>query len=203
MIEGIYDHVNEQYINPNFATDVKTIFYSGKLDEKFGLRLLVDAFCMIKDEDARLVLCGSGDCEEYSRSCAMSDERIIYKGQIPREECLRLQSEARLLVNPRTPEGEYTRYSFPSKNIQYLASGIPTLIYRLEGIPQEYYQYCLSIDGSDLSPETLTKTMNDAINRSADESIKIGSTAREFILNHKNAKVQCEKILDLVEELSL
>lgn len=201
IVEGIYDQSNEQYIAPDFSGSVKTIFYSGKLHQKFGVRLLVEAFRLIKDDSARLVLCGSGDCEEYIKSCAELDKRIIFKGMIPREECIRLQSKAQLLVNPRTPEGEFTRYSFPSKNIQYLASGIPTLIYRLEGIPQEYYKYCLSIDVDDLSVERLSKSMCDAINMSFSECIGLGAAAREFILKNKNAQIQCEKILELITEL--
>lgn len=201
VVEGIYDQANEQYIASDCNSSLKTIFYSGKLHQKFGARLLVDAFRLIKDDAARLVLCGSGDCEDYIKSCAELDNRIIFKGQIPREECIRLQAQAKLLVNPRTPEGEFTRYSFPSKNIQYLASGIPTLIYRLEGIPQEYYNYCLSIDGGDLSVETLSKAMQKGINLSSNECVELGESARDFVVKNKNAQVQCEKILDLISEL--
>lgn len=201
VIEGIYDQFNEQYIAPDFSTSVKNIFYSGKLDHKFGLRRLVDAFSLIKDDAARLVLCGSGDCEEYIKSCAHSDKRIMFKGQLPREECIRLQSQSKLLINPRTPEGEFTRYSFPSKNIQYLASGIPTLMYRLDGIPQEYYKYCLTIEAEDLSVESLSKAIQDGINMSNTRSKEMGVAARRFILKHKNAQVQCKKIIDLITEL--
>lgn len=199
IVEGIYDNTSEDYIAPSFNTEEKIVFYSGKLEQKFGVRRLVDAFCMIKDEKARLVLCGSGDCEEYIRNKATVDKRICYKGQVPRNEVIRLQSKARLLVNPRTPEGEFTRYSFPSKNIQYLASGIPTLIYRLEGIPEEYYQYCLSIDGNMLSVADLSQAMQNGINLPIEECVRMGVNARQFILENKNAKKHTEKIIDLIK----
>lgn len=199
VLEGIYDASTEKYEEPDFGGEEKIIFYSGKLEEKFGARLLVDAFCMIPDADARLVLCGSGDNVDYVKERAEADKRINYMGQIPREEVLRLQSKARLLVNPRTPEGEFTRYSFPSKNIQYLASGIPTLIYRLEGIPEEYYQYCFSIDGEKLSTEEFSQAMQMGINTPVEECMRMGKKARQFILEKKNAKKQTDKIIDLIK----
>lgn len=201
VVEGIYDALAEKDKEPDFSGDEKIIFYSGKLEEKFGARLLVDAFCMIPDADARLVLCGSGDSVDYVKERAEADKRIKFMGQIPREEVIGLQSKARLLVNPRTPEGKFTRYSFPSKNIQYMASGIPTLIYRLEGIPEEYYQYCLSIDGGMLSTEELSQAMQKGINIPVEESKRMGNKARRFILENKNAKKQSEKIIDLIKQV--
>ncbi len=201
IVEGIYDKSSDKYVEPDFNIEEKIVFYSGKLEKKFGARLLVDAFCKITDEKVRLVLCGSGDSVEYVLQRAAKDKRIIFKGQIPRDEVLRLQAKARLLVNPRTPEGEFTRYSFPSKNIQYLASGIPTLIYRLEGIPEEYYNYCMSIDGEKLSAEELSKKMQEALAMSSDVCRQMGQAARHFVLEKKNAKEQSQKIIDLINEI--
>lgn len=201
VVEGIFDPTTEEYKDPYFSDSEKIVFYSGKLQQKFGARNLVDAFCMIPDEDARLVLCGSGDSEEYIRKRAASDSRIRYMGQIPREEVLRLQSKARLLVNPRTPEGEFTRYSFPSKNIQYLASGIPTLLYRLEGIPEEYYQYCLSIESDKLTVEDLSRAIQNGIHLSNEECQRKGKAARQFVLENKNARIQSKKIIDLINQI--
>lgn len=201
VVEGIYDAQSEEYHKPDFSSKEKRIFYSGKLEKKFGAQLLVDAFCLIPDENARLVLCGSGDCIEYIKRCAAKDSRILYMGQIPRDEVIRLQSEARLLVNPRTPEGEFTKYSFPSKNIQYLASGIPTLLYRLEGIPDEYYRYCISINSTHSSVEDLSQAMQKALDMSPEECLRMGCEARRFVLENKNARIQSKKIIDLMNTI--
>ena len=75
------------------------------------------------------------------------------------------------------------------------------MIYRLEGIPQEYYKYCLSIDGKDLSVESLSRAMQEGINMPYNECIELGESARDFVVKNKNAQVQCEKILDLINEL--
>ena len=38
-------------------------------------------------------------------------------------------------VNPRQNNEEFTKYSFPSKTMEYLASGVPVVAYKLDGIP--------------------------------------------------------------------
>lgn len=67
---------------------------------------------------------------------ATKDRRIQYLGSIPHDEILQLQRTASLLVNPRTPEGIYTKYSFPSKTMEYLASGTPTLYMNCQEFPR-------------------------------------------------------------------
>ena len=63
--------------------------------------------------------------------------RIEFLGMLPRTDVLELQSKATILVNPRQPVGDFTKYSFPSKTIEYMASGTPLLMYKLPGIPEE------------------------------------------------------------------
>ena len=97
--------------------------YTGKLNACFGAKKLVDAFCMLPEPNYRLVLCGRGDCEEYIKEKAAADSRILYLGQVTADVAGEHIRKADVLVNPRPNEGEYTKYSFPSKNIEYLLSG--------------------------------------------------------------------------------
>jgi glycosyltransferase involved in cell wall biosynthesis len=103
-----------------------------------------------------------------------------------------------LLVNPRTPEGEFTRFSFPSKTMEYLASGVPTLLYKLPGIPEEYYKYCYTLE--DVSPTALADKITEILRSDAIELQEKGKKAREFILAEKNPEVQCNKIYQLIEK---
>mgnify|MGYP003303651866 CR=1 FL=1 len=45
----------------------------------------------------------------------------IFTGKIDRSQVLALQRSATVLVNPRRNNEEYTKYSFPSKTMEYLA----------------------------------------------------------------------------------
>ena len=42
------------------------------------------------------------------------------------------------------------QYSFPSKTMEYLASGTPSIAYKLEGIPSEYYPFIIFPESNDV-----------------------------------------------------
>ena len=55
----------------------------------------------------------------------------------------------RILVNFRSPNEELTKYSFPSKILEYISSGSLVLSTRLLGIPDEYFSYIVPLDQAD------------------------------------------------------
>lgn len=197
VVEGIYNSVADDINVERRETREKWILYSGTLVQRYGVLNLVNAFTQLNNSNYRLIICGAGGAQGEICDKAKVDPRIIYKGQLPREEVLKLQRMSNLLVNPRIPEGEFTKHSFPSKTMEYLASGVPTLLYKLPGIPEEYYNYCFTVDG--LSVENLASKMDDILSMEKDTLTDFGMKAREFILTQKNPQKQCKKILDLIQ----
>ena len=198
VIEGIFNVERDDVQVLKKETGTKTVFYSGTLARRYGIMNLVQAFMMIENPTYRLMICGNGDTKEEIMSLAKVDKRIIYKGQLPRHEILVLQRQVNLLVNPRTPEGEFTKYSFPSKTMEYLASGTPTLLYRLPGIPDEYFNYCFVVDG--LGIKALQVKIEEVLNLSHEDLELTGKRARDFILKQKNPIQQCKKIFQLIQK---
>lgn len=174
----------------------KRIFYAGTLHRGFGVLLLLDAFALMKDENLELWLCGIGDTVDIIEQRAASDKRIRYFGYVSSREVDELRKEASLLVNPRTNEGEYTKYSFPSKTMGYLASGIPTAMYKLDGIPDDYDRYLnyLSATTAEALAEELQKLLS-----TYSEMREKAQLGRQYILDMKNSKVQAGKILDMMD----
>jgi glycosyltransferase involved in cell wall biosynthesis len=201
ILECAYDTSNENkndYIKQDLDNKkFKDILYSGKITERFGLMKLVEAFKMLQNNNYRLIICGSGPAESAIKEIAKMDNRIIFKGNIDRKEVIFLQRKADLLVNPRTPEGEYTRYSFPSKTMEYLASGTPTLLYKLSGIPEEYYNYCFSLNEDD-GVDILANTINNILCKDKSNLDEIAYKARQFILNEKSHDVQGKRIVEFI-----
>lgn len=201
IIEGIYDE--SAYISTETTvTDKpkeKIVLYSGTLAKRYGVLNLVDAFMKLDEPDCKLMICGAGDSEQEIKQKSLTDNRIIFLGQKPREEVLSLQKKAYLLVNPRTPEGEFTKYSFPSKTMEYFASGTPTLIYKLPGIPDEYYKYSYTI--TELGVNNLYIKLNQILQLDYSELYKKGLAARDFILQEKTPQKQVLKVLNLIKQL--
>lgn len=122
-------------------SECKYIVYTGKMQEKFGVKNLVDEFCKCSDSSYKLILCGKGDLDLYIQEKAQSDSRIVALGQVTPQVANEWVMKADVLVNPRQNNEEYTKYSFPSKVIEYLLSGNPVVCYKLDGMPNEYADF--------------------------------------------------------------
>lgn len=177
------------------AVKDKTVMYAGSLNKRYGIINLIDAFMKIEDPDYRLILCGAGDSEDYIREAQKKDSRIDFKGLLPRNEILSLQLSSSVLINPRQNIEEFTKYSFPSKTIEYMLSGRPVIMYKLDGVPDEYDNYLNYVP--DNSVDALKQKIVDICSLSLEERNRMGQLAREFVLNEKNSEKQVKKIIDL------
>lgn len=205
VIEGIYnprtdDLDNNGALLEKGLSDKRIVFYSGTLARRYGIMNLICAFRLLSNVNYRLIICGDGNARDDVIQSSKEDNRIIYYGSLERSIVLSLQRESTLLVNPRTPEGEYTKYSFPSKTMEYLASGTPTLIYKLPGIPDEYYKYCFSID-NDNTIECLARKIDEILCMSDDTLRDIGEKARYFIIENKGPIQRSNDIKQLINNL--
>lgn len=198
VIEGIaptVGTVRDSALSDQYKGE-KYILYSGTLNCQFGIIELLDAFETIPDRDVRLMICGFGEAETIIRERMTKDARIIFPGRVDRAEVLALQRGAAVLVNPRQNNEEFTKYSFPSKTMEYLSSGVPLVAYKLDGIPDEYDDYIHYVP--DNSPASLTGEISYVLGMSAEEREKFGAEARRFVTENKNNVVQGKKILDFI-----
>jgi hypothetical protein len=58
---------------------------------------------------------------------------------------------------------EYTRYSFPSKNIEYLLSGKPVVGYFLDGMPHVYQDFMCCIDPTLPAAEGIAAKLDEVL----------------------------------------
>ena len=172
--------------------------YSGKLDMKYGIDLLLKAFMKIDNQELELWLTGGGNAEEYIRKCSAQDDRIKFYGFLPsRQDVLNKQQECSLLVNMRLPSEPASAYCFPSKLFEYMATGIPVLSFKLQGIPAEYYEHLVIVDNE--TEESLISTIKSVFDLdNYGEKDKIGQNGREFILEKKTMGKQCNSIWKFV-----
>ena len=176
---------------------VKTVVYTGTLNEKFGVVNLVKAFHEIDNPNVVLKICGRGDSETLIKEYAKKDNRIHFLGQISNEEAVNLQKNATVLVNPRQNNEEFTKYSFPSKNMEYLLSGNPVIAYKLDGIPDEYDDYFFYVENNSL--ESLSSKINEVLNLSIQERYEFGKKAKEFVIKKKNNIEASLKIFNMIK----
>jgi glycosyltransferase involved in cell wall biosynthesis len=197
VIEGVVNisdtFTNKKDINEN----VKTIVYTGTLNEKFGVVNLIKAIHELDNPDIVLKVCGRGDSEELISEYAKKDNRIHFLKQLSNEEAVNLQRNATVLINPRQDNEEFTKYSFPSKNMEYLMSGNPVIAYKLKGIPGEYDDYIFYVKDNEI--ESLKDKINEVVNLTSQERYEFGKKAKEFVIKNKNNKEASLKIFNMIK----
>lgn len=176
----------------------RAVLYTGSLMRIYGVMNLVDAFEMSNVQDAELWICGSGEAAAEIKERSLHNPQIKFLGLLPSEEAWKKQREATVLVNPRTSEGEYTKYSFPSKTIEYLLSGRPVIVNKLPGFPDEYAEHC--IFPKDETVESLAESIKYVLSLSDEERDDIGRRGKKFILEKKNAKQQVSRIIEMFKD---
>lgn len=196
VVEGLAQVTDYPIIDKNKRE--RTLLYTGLLDAFTGIADLICAFRKIKDSNIRLVICGSGPMSDIVKQAASEDARITFKGLVSREEAIALQQQATLLINPRKPDNLLTRYSFPSKTMEYLASGTPMLGYKLDGIPEEYYNYYYTIEH--LDTDSLSVKIQEVLSYPQADLNKKAKDAHRFIFQQKTSKVQTKKIVDFIKK---
>lgn len=200
VIEGIYSANNSEITEAiSYTEDILSVTYTGTLAERYGVMNLVNAFMKLPNDNIKLKIIGEGDAKSKILAASNIDSRIEYLGQMPRQQVLKLQRQSTVLVNPRTSEGEFTKYSFPSKTMEYLASGVPSIINRLPGIPQEYFEH--SLQPKDESIDALAEVIQYALSLNEKQRSNIGTKAREFIIENKTPLPQCKKLLALINRI--
>lgn len=189
VVEGITD--KQQAALNKREKHGKKVAYAGKLVEVFGAKRLIEAFELIDDPQASLHICGSGELKPYVEEMRKKDSRIHYHGEVSAEKANEILQQVDVLVNPRQNDEEYTKYSFPSKNIEYLMTGNAVVAYMLDGMP-EIYRKLFQIPKSDS-----TQDLAQAICRAMTTEPQIKLT-NEYIGNKLYFESVAKQIIDII-----
>lgn len=175
------------------------VLYSGSLNLEYGVGRLVESMRFISEDDIKLHLLGDGNAVDFIKTSAENDPRIVYRGKLPKEQAMHALYEANVLVNPRNScDGEYVAYSFPSKDIDYLGSGIPSILCKLPGMPHEYYSYF--IDAGNGSPKELASAIAKVYYMKKEERMSLGESAKTFISRRMDLHSQGLRIVSMIEK---
>lgn len=197
VMEGIIDEKIIYSDFSNHAYSKRIVLYTGTIRRIFGILSLLQAFIKLDLEDVELWICGSGDTEEEIKNACEIDKRIKFWGLVDSKTALKMQHNATILVNPRTSEGEYTKYSFPSKTMEYLLAGKSIIMNKLPGIPNEYFKYVYT--PKDETIESLTECMYEVLSMPEKERSDRALAGKNFVLSQKNSIVQTTRILKMIE----
>lgn len=198
IIEGIINVKDANQLhkkNEKSSNSPKIFVYTGSLEKKYGIENIVNGFLALKYNNAILEIYGRGDFEKELIEIVKSNNKIVYRGFVSNSEILKIQRNADFLINARSDKEEFTKYSFPSKTIEYMLSGTPLITTILPGMPEEYKDYVIILENN--SPDTIKATIENTLNMDQYEIYNIGEKARKFALS-KNYQNQGKKIIDFI-----
>lgn len=197
ILEGQSD-IAMQALSPSLKEKLspRVCLYAGGVRKKYGLQILAEGFLKADLPNAVLHIYGQGDYVEELKALSEKDSRVQYGGMLLSSQVVEKERTATLLINPRPTNEEYVKYSFPSKTMEYMASGTPVLTTRLPGMPKEYYPHVYFI-GEETS-EGVAKALRKVLGEPDEVLLEKGELARAFVLSERNNVVQASKILKML-----
>jgi len=176
LLEGIIDLTDPPVRQPSSSQPPRLI-YAGGLTRSNGVDLLVEAIETIGTE-TRLTTYGAGELSTWIAARAAVSDRIDHPRLVTRTEVMHSYGSADLLIQPRPVTHAAAAHSFPSKLLEYLASGTPVLSTGLAGIPDEYRPYVYWIDDDGASG--LARAVETVLAKPVAERVAFGRAAAAF-----------------------
>lgn len=188
IIEGFADYNDDQLstVHDNY------IMYAGGVYEKYGVKTLVEAFLKLKRNDIELHIFGEGSYTGELELISRNNPKVKYMGCVTPDKVVEYEKRALLLVNPRPTNETFSKFSFPSKTMEYLLSGTAVASTKLPGIPEEYFDYMYALDG--LNSEKMASCLENILSQPNEALYDFGKKGHDFVLKEKNNIVMSEKI---------
>jgi len=181
------------------SDDCFRVVYSGAIVEYNGIKNLLEAAKQIKNKKFKLEIYGDGPLVQHVKDVSEEDPRIHYMGNVPNTEMMEIQQNASLLVNPRPVNEPISKFTFPSKIIEYMLSGTPIITTKLNGLTDEYLKYMFVFE--DEAPESMAQAIDRVLNKDKTDLIQKATLAQEFVIKEKNWSVQSNKIIGFIEKV--
>ena len=174
------------------------VVYAGGVNREYGVLDLVEA-AERSHRQWSLVVYGRGPDVAAVQAVAARSPKVHYGGMVDAMELKSVYARADLLVNPRPPGEDFVKYSFPSKLLEYLATGTPVMTTRLPTLPLDYAAHL-----------TITEEGSAGLMASIDAYFEIpratrraqGLSARQFILETRGTRAQGIRLRRFLTEIA-
>jgi glycosyltransferase involved in cell wall biosynthesis len=174
-------------------------FYSGNLDIKHGIDLLMRGFLDLQLTNMDLLIAGNGTDVGLVEQIAKQHRHIKYLGVIHPIIAQKYQAGAYANINPQPSKKEAMFQTIPSKILDYLSSGAPTLSSRQPWLEKHFPDQIFwidiaSIDGIRVALDRFLKTDYAMAQTKANK-------AKQFAMTMLNANKVGQDLLTWMMEL--
>ncbi len=166
-------------------------FFGGSLYERYGVKRLINAFLESNIQE-KMVIAGNGPLKDYIYQVTDKSLKLLYLSQLPVNQIYGLEQHAIANINPRPFSKKLDDESVPSKLLEYLSSGIPTI----STIHSKLYEIFKN-DIYWIEDDTtigIKNALNDFAKKDYDEMLKRAIAARVKVYEIYGLKNQSERI---------
>jgi glycosyltransferase involved in cell wall biosynthesis len=174
-----------------------TMVAAGRIDETNGFHIMLEAMKVLPS-NFRLIIAGIGPLRATAESAAARDPRIEYRGLLPFDQVLDLYFQADLLLNVRVTRALHTRYFFPSKFMEYAASGTPVLTTATGHIPTEFADFVYILE--DETPSGLARLIQQIASEPTSARAERARGAQRYMFANKTWAAQSRRVYDYLLE---
>jgi glycosyltransferase involved in cell wall biosynthesis len=176
-----------------------TMVSAGGLHPGNGIEEMLGAMRLLPGPAYRLRIAGAGPLEQQVRAAQARDPRIEYCGLLSFEQVLDLYASADVLLNVRVTKRLDTRYYFPSKTMEYLASSVPVITTCPGNVREDFTGLAYFLE--DESPAGLARLIAEVAALPQQQREATGRAAWEFVATHRTWPVQARRIADFLGTL--
>ena len=195
IFEGLVDEIQQLKKEPigNYY------FFGGSLYERYGVKRLINAFvdCDIKE---KLVIAGNGPLKDYIFQNIEKNPQVLYLAQLPIEKVYGLEQHSIANINPRPFSKKLDDESVPSKLLEYLSSGTPTISTIHSRLYEIFKDDIFWVEDDSL--EGIRQALNDFNNKDYEELKKRAIAARVKVYEIFGVKNQGERITYFLTSVS-
>jgi glycosyltransferase involved in cell wall biosynthesis len=188
------DLVRERFAGRQKSEEKFVIGVAGSLTKSNGILEILEAFQLLEGDKWRLRIAGTGPLNAEVEGAVARDQRIAWLGSIPFASVLDLYSEADVLINMRLTKRIKSDFFFPSKMMEYLASGTPVITTCTGHAEEEYGSFAFLV--RDESAVGLARVVRQVASKPPDELRAYGARARSYMCANKSWRVQGRRIAE-------
>ena len=170
------------------------VTYAGLLSNVTGVDNFLKAIAICQLKNVEFHISGKGDLEEAIEKASLQDNRIKYLGFMTQDKYLLELKKANIMINPRNMDLEQNSNNFPSKVLEYLATGRLIISTRFSGY-KDFEKNIIFYDGS---PETLASCIDSTVSDYNNLASKHYDENRKLALEY-DWNNQVKKIIQLFD----
>lgn len=192
VIEAITGILTGTSMNINDKKNV--IMYAGGLAKDNNVPAIVEAGIKSRLCDEVWVF-GDGEDRKKIENYKLNN-KVRYYGVCSNDYVRKKEYQAKVLINFRNND-VLSKYSFPSKILEYLSVGVPIISTNLEGIPDEYFKYLFVVEEKNI--DQLVIIIDNILSKNEKNLNDIQKKYITFA-NEKNYINQGKKIINFINK---